>query len=138
MKSTATAIWNGSLKEGAGHINAQSTFFHKLPYTFNSRFGSGAGGTNPEELIAAALAGCYSMALSAELGKAGIVPESVETSTTITLDNGVITSSHLVVKAKVPGISKETFEKIAVDTKSTCPVSKVLNLDITLEVTLLQ
>jgi osmotically inducible protein OsmC len=137
MKSTATAIWNGSLKEGAGHINAQSTFFHKLPYTFNSRFGSGAGGTNPEELIAAAHAGCYSMALSAELGKAGVVPESIETSSTVTLDNGIITSSHLIVKAKVPGISKEAFEKIASDTKSACPVSKVLNLDITLEVTLL-
>jgi osmotically inducible protein OsmC len=137
MKSTATAIWNGSLKEGDGHINAHSTFFHKLPYTFNSRFGNGAGGTNPEELIAAAHAACYSMALSAELGKAGIVPESIETSSTITLDDGVITSSNIVVKAKVPGISKEAFKKYATDTKLTCPVSKVLNLDITLEATLL-
>jgi osmotically inducible protein OsmC len=137
MKSTATAFWNGSLKEGTGHINAQSTFFHKLPYTFNSRFGTGSGGTNPEELIAAAHSGCYSMALSADLGKAGIVPESVETSSTVTLENGTITSSHLVVKAKVPGISKEEFEKIATGTKSTCPVSKALNLDITLETFLL-
>src|SRR5512145_102852 len=137
MKSTASAVWNGSLKEGSGHLSAQSTFFHKLPYTFNSRFGSGAGGTNPEELIAAAHAGCYSMALSAELGKKGIVPESIETSATITMDNGTITGSHLVVKAKVPGISKADFEKTALETKSACPVSKVLNLDITLEFTLL-
>lgn len=138
MKSTATAIWNGSLKEGSGHLSAQSTFFHKLPYTFNSRFGSGTGGTNPEELIAAAHAGCYSMALSAELGKAGIVPESIETSCTITLDNGVITTSHLEVKARVPGISMEAFDKIATDTKSACPVSKALNLNITLDFKLLQ
>jgi osmotically inducible protein OsmC len=137
MKSTATAVWNGSLKEGAGYINAQSTFFHKLPYTFNSRFGSGAGGTNPEELIAAAHAGCYSMALSADLGKAGIIPESVETSSSVTLENGVITSSHLVVKARVPGVSKEVFEKIASETKFNCPVSKALNLEISLEITLL-
>jgi len=137
MKSTATAIWNGSLKEGDGTLSAKSTFFHKLPYTFNSRFGSGAGGTNPEELIAAAHAGCYSMALSAELGKAGIQPEYIETSSTVTLEDGVISGSHLVVKAKVPGISKDDFEKAAMATKSTCPVSKVLNLNITLEITLL-
>jgi osmotically inducible protein OsmC len=137
MKSTAIAIWNGSLKEGTGQINAQSTFFHNLPYTFNSRFGSGAGGTNPEELIAAAHAGCYSMALSAELGKKGIEPVSIETSSTVTLDNGTITRSHLVVKAKVPGMIAADFEKIAMDTKSACPVSKALNLDITLEATLL-
>lgn len=137
MKSTASAVWNGSLKEGSGLLSAQSTFFHKLPYTFNSRFGNGAGGTNPEELIAAAHAGCYSMALSAELGKKGIVPESIETSSTVTIDNGVITQSQLVVKAKVPGIGKADFENIALETKSVCPVSKVLNLDITLEVTLL-
>jgi osmotically inducible protein OsmC len=137
MKSTATAVWNGSLKEGAGHLSAKSTFFNKLPYTFVSRFENGTGGTNPEELIAAAHAGCYSMALSAELGKAGIVPESIETSSTVAIENGTITTSHLVVKAKVPGISKEVFEKTARDTKSACPVSKALNLTISLEVFLL-
>jgi osmotically inducible protein OsmC len=137
MKSTATAIWNGSLKEGKGTLSAKSTFFHKLPYTFNSRFGSGAGGTNPEELIAAAHAGCYSMALSAELGKAGIQPDSIETTATVTLEEGVISGSHLVVRASVPGISKEEFEKTAHATKSACPVSRVLNLNITLEITLL-
>jgi len=137
MKSTATAQWKGSLKDGAGYMNAKSGYFSKLPYTFVSRFETGVGGTNPEELIAAAHAGCYSMALSAELGKIGKVPESVETSSTVTIENGIITSSHLVVKAKVPGISKEAFEKIAGDTKLGCPVSKALKLDITLEATLL-
>ncbi len=137
MKSTATALWNGSLKDGAGYMNSKSGFFSKLPYTFVSRFETGAGGTNPEELIAAAHAGCYSMALSAELGKAGFVPESVETSSTVTIENGVITSSHLLVKAKVPGISRETFDKISRDTKSGCPVSKALKLDITLEANLI-
>lgn len=133
MKSTANAVWKGSLKEGSGNLSAGSAFFTNLPYTFNSRFGSGSGGTNPEELIAAAHAGCYSMALSAELGKAGITPDRIETDATITLENGVIVTSHLVVKAKVPGLSKEAFEKYAMDTKSSCPVSKALNLEISLE-----
>jgi lipoyl-dependent peroxiredoxin len=137
MKSTATAVWNGSLKEGNGTLSATTAFFSKLPYTFNSRFGTGAGGTNPEELIAAAHAGCYSMALSAELGKSGILAESIETACTVTMDNGTITGSHLVVKAKVAGISKADFEKTAVATKSTCPVSKALSINITLESTLL-
>jgi lipoyl-dependent peroxiredoxin len=137
MKSTATALWNGSLKDGAGYMNAKSGYFNKLPYTFVSRFETGVGGTNPEELIAAAHAGCYSMALSADLGKAGFVPESVETSSTVSIENGVITSSHLVVKAKVPGISREAFARIAQETKSGCPVSKALKPEITLEATLL-
>ncbi|MBN2275358.1 MAG: OsmC family protein [Bacteroidales bacterium] len=137
MKSTAKAVWNGSLKEGKGNLSALTSFFSQLPYTFNSRFGDGKGGTNPEELIAAAHAGCYSMALSAELGKAGIVPDSIETASTITMDNGNITQSHLVVKARVTGISQENFEKIANETKSACPVSRVLNLEITLDASLL-
>ncbi len=136
MKSTATAIWKGSLKEGAGHLSSASAFFANLPYTFNSRFGNGTGGTNPEELIAAAHAGCYSMALSAGLGKDGIIPENVETTCTITLEDGVIKTSNLVVKAKVPGLSKADFEKYARETKLTCPVSKVLNLEIHLEASL--
>jgi len=136
MKSTATAVWKGSLKDGAGHLSSGSAFFSNLPYTFNSRFGNGTGGTNPEELIAAAHAGCYSMALSAGLGKDGIIPESVETSCTITLEDGVIKTSNLVVKAKVPGLSREDFEKYARETKSTCPVSKALNLEILLEASL--
>lgn len=137
MKSTATALWKGSLKEGEGHLNASSGLFKELPYSFVSRFVDGSGGTTPEELIAAAHAGCFSMALSAELGKAGIVPESIETSSTVTIDGGVITSSHLAVKGKVPGMSKEDFEKYADIAKVGCPVSKVLNTKITLEAILL-
>jgi len=137
MKSTATALWKGTLKEGAGHVSANSGLFKKLPYTFVSRFVDGSGGTTPEELIAAAHAGCFSMFLSAELGKAGIVPESIETSSTVTIDGGVITSSHLAVKGKVPGMSREDFEKYADIAKVGCPVSKVLNTKITIELILL-
>jgi lipoyl-dependent peroxiredoxin len=137
MKSTATAQWKGSLKDGAGHVSVKSGLFKKLPYTFVSRFVDGSGGTTPEELIAAAHAGCFSMALSAELGKEGIVPESVETSSTVTIEGGTITSSHLVLKAKVPGVSREDFEKFTEIAKTGCPVSKVLNTKITLEAILL-
>lgn len=136
MKSTASAAWKGNLKQGTGVMNSTTKFFGNLPFTFTSRFVDGKGGTNPEELIAAAHAGCYSMALSGDLEKAGFMPQEVETSATVTVDNGTITTSHLVVKAKVPGISKEEFAKIAAGTKSTCPVSKALNLTISLEATL--
>ena len=136
MKSTANATWKGTLKEGSGIMNSTTKYFGNLPYTFISRFVDGKGGTNPEELIAAAHAGCYSMALSADLEKANYKPEQVEASATVTVDNGTITTSHLVVKAKVPGISKEEFAKIAAATKSTCPVSKALNLTISLEAVL--
>jgi osmotically inducible protein OsmC len=137
MKSTATALWKGSLKEGAGHLSALSGHFKNLPYTFVSRFVDGSGGTTPEELIAAAHAGCFSMFLSAELGKAGFVPESIETSSSVSIEAGNIDSSHLVVKARVPGVSKEEFMKLVETSKQGCPVSKVLNTQITLEVTLL-
>ncbi len=137
MKSTATAQWKGSLKDGSGHISVKSGLFKKLPYTFVSRFVDGSGGTTPEELIAAAHAGCFSMALSAELGKEGIVPESIETSSTVTIEGGTITLSHLVLKAKVPGVSREDFEKFTEIAKTGCPVSKVLNTKITLEAILL-
>lgn len=137
MKSTATALWKGSLKEGTGQVSASSGLFKKLPYSFVSRFVDGSGGTTPEELIAAAHAGCFSMALSAELGKAGIVPESIETTSTVTIEGGVITLSHLAVKGKVPGMSREDFEKYADTAKVGCPVSKALNTKITLEANLL-
>jgi lipoyl-dependent peroxiredoxin len=136
MRSTATATWTGSLKEGKGVMNSATKFFSNLPYTFATRFEGAKGGTTPEELIAAAHAGCYSMALSNELGKAGFNAQQVDASATVTIENGTITNSHLVVKAKVPGISKEQFAKVATETKSACPVSKALNLDITLEATL--
>ncbi len=137
MKSTANATWTGSLKEGKGVMNSATKFFSNLPYTFATRFEGAKGGTTPEELIAAAHAGCYSMALSNELGKAGFKAEQIDASATVTIENGTINSSHIVVKAKVPGISKEDFAKYATETKSACPVSKALNVQISLEASLI-
>ena len=109
MKRTATAVWNGSGKEGNGNLTTQSTVLNKTQYSFNSRFADGIG-TNPEELMAAAHAGCFTMKLSFVLGAAGFTPENIETSCVITLGDGVITNSDLVVKAKVPGITPEKFQ----------------------------
>lgn len=135
MKRTATAVWNGSGKEGSGHLTTQSTAISKAQYSYKSRFEEGVG-TNPEELIAAAHAGCFSMKLSFILGGAGFEPESIETTSHVELDNGVIKSSHLVVKAKVPGISDSQFQECATDAKENCPVSKALNMTISMEATL--
>ncbi len=135
MKRTATAVWNGSGKEGNGKLSSQSTALNGFQYSYNSRFEEGVG-TNPEELIGAAHAGCFSMKLSFVLGAAGFTPESIETSCTITLDNGAITNSHLVVKATVPGIDARKFQECAEDAKANCPVSKLLNADITMEASL--
>jgi osmotically inducible protein OsmC len=135
MKRTATAVWNGSGKEGNGKLSSQSTALNGFQYSYNSRFEEGVG-TNPEELIGAAHAGCFSMKLSFVLGAAGFTPESIETSCTITLDNGAITNSHLVVKATVPGIDAQKFQECAEDAKANCPVSKLLNADITMEASL--
>jgi osmotically inducible protein OsmC len=132
MKRTATARWNGTLKEGKGTLSTQSPALYNMQYSFVSRFEEGIG-TNPEELIAAAHAGCFSMAFSSELGKAGYTPESIEAACTITMENLTLTSSNLVVKANVPGIDQSTLERIANDAKTNCPVSKVLNLEITME-----
>ena len=136
MKRTATAVWNGSGKEGKGNLTTQSTTLNKTQYSFSSRFESGVG-TNPEELIAAAHAGCFTMKLSFDLGAAGFTPDSLETTAEVTLDNGTITTSKLTLKAKVPGISKEKFDEVAAGSKANCPVSKVLNADISLDATLL-
>ena len=126
------AVWNGSGKEGSGHLTTASGVLKEKAYSFSSRFEEGEG-TNPEELIAAAHAGCFSMKLSFVLGAAGFTPESIHTDCTITLENGTITSSHLVAKAKVPCISKEKFQECAEDAKLNCPVSKLLNAEITLD-----
>lgn len=134
-KRTANAVWNGSGKEGNGILSSQSTALNGFQYSYSSRFEEGVG-TNPEELIGAAHAGCFSMKLSFILGAAGFTPETIETSCTITLDNGVITNSHLVVKANVPGIDAEKFRECAEDAKANCPVSKALNMDITMEASL--
>ena len=136
MKSTSSAVWTGTLKEGNGIINSSTGFFKDLPFTFNSRFEGGRSATNPEELIAAAHAGCYSMALGADLGKAGYKPTRIETTCTIEMEGGNIVTSHLVSRAKVPGITKEAFQEIAQATKAGCPVSRVLNLTISLDVSL--
>jgi lipoyl-dependent peroxiredoxin len=135
MKRTATAVWNGSGKEGKGNLTTQSTTLNKTQYSFKSRFEEGVG-TNPEELIAAAHAGCFTMKLSFVLGAAGFEPESIETVSVVELADGAITSSHLTVKAKVPGISADQFAEAAKDAKENCPVSKVLNANITMEASL--
>lgn len=135
MKRTATAVWNGPGKDGKGNLTTQSTTLNKTQYSYKSRFEEGVG-TNPEELIAAAHAGCFSMKLSFVLGGVGFEPESIETTSTVELDNGVITSSHLVVKAKVPGITPGKFQEAAKDAKENCPVSKVLNANITMDASL--
>ncbi|HYF30180.1 MAG TPA: OsmC family protein [Chitinophagaceae bacterium] len=137
MDRTATAIWNGSGKEGSGNVTTQSSVLSKNQYSYKSRFEQGTG-TNPEELIAAAHAGCFSMKLSFVLGSAGFIPDSIETTSTVTLNNGVIESSRLVVKAKVPDISQERFQQCVEEAKNTCPVSKALSaINITAEAQLL-
>ncbi len=139
MQRSATAIWKGSLKEGKGTLTSASGTLSSTPYSFVSRFEQGAG-TNPEELIAAAHAGCFSMALSAQLGGAGLTPENIETLCTIALEKleggFAITKSHLKVSAKISGASRETFEKLANAAKAGCPVSKLLNAQITMEAAL--
>lgn len=135
MKRTATAVWNGSGKEGNGHLTTQSTVLNKTQYSFNSRFAEGIG-TNPEELMAAAHAGCFTMKLSFVLGAAGFTPDEIETSCAITLEDGVIKSSHLTVKAQVQGITPEKFQECAADAKANCPVSKAYNMEITMEASL--
>ena len=138
MKRHATAVWNGSGKEGSGNLTSQSGVLSNTQYSFNSRFAEGIG-TNPEELVAAAHAGCFSMKLSFVLGSAGFTPESLESTATITLDpaQGAITSSHIVLKAKVPGIDKAKFDECAAEAKANCPISKLLNTEITLDAELL-
>lgn len=135
MKRTATAIWNGSGKEGKGKLSTQSTVLDGSAYSYNTRFEEGIG-TNPEELIAAAHAGCFCMKLSFVLGGAGFEPESLEATCTIGLENGVINSSHISLKATVPGIDESKFNECVEDAKENCPVSKVLNLTISIDSTL--
>jgi osmotically inducible protein OsmC len=139
MERTASAVWNGSLKEGKGTISTQSGTLKQQQYSFAARFAEGVG-TNPEELIAAAHAGCFSMALSAELGKAGFTPESIATEARLTLDmhdKPTVTKIHLTSKAKIPGIDKAKFDEIAKGAKEGCPISRLLKAaEITLDATL--
>jgi len=132
MKRHATANWQGSGKEGKGTLTNQSTAINTTQYSYHSRFEEGPG-TNPEELIAAAHAGCFSMKLSFVLGAAGFTPDSIDTKCEITLDSGAITLSHLTVTAKVPTITPEKFQEAVAEAKANCPVSKLLNCTITAE-----
>lgn len=135
MKRRATAVWNGSGKDGNGNLTTQSTVLKETQYSFNSRFAEGIG-TNPEELIAAAHAGCFTMKLSFVLGEAGFTPEKLSTECSITFENGVISLSHLTLVAKVPGITPDQFKACTEDAKENCPISKLLNTSITLEASL--
>lgn len=136
-KHNAYAVWNGSLKEGSGTLTTDSKVFDKTPYTFSGRFEDGTG-TNPDELIAAANAGCYAMFLSAILGKEGITPESLDVHAVVTMDAAKLelTGSHLILNAKIPNISSEKFLELANFAKDNCPISKSLSIPITLEATL--
>jgi lipoyl-dependent peroxiredoxin len=139
MKRTATAAWNGSGKDGSGNLTTQSTTLNHTQYSFKTRFEDGVG-TNPEELIAAAHAGCYTMALAFALQGAGFTPDSLETTATINFDvsgTPTITQSALVLKAKIPGITNEKFQELAKGAEQGCPVSRVLKAEITLDATLL-
>lgn len=137
MDRSASAVWHGGLKDGKGTISTQSGTLKETQYSFGSRFETGVG-TNPEELIAAAHAGCFTMALSAQLTDAGIVPESLETTATVSLektdDGPTVTKIHLKTRAKVPGAEKETFDELAKKAKEGCPISRLLKAaEITLD-----
>jgi lipoyl-dependent peroxiredoxin len=136
MQRKSSAVWKGGLKDGKGTVSSASGVLSNTPYSFTTRF-ENTPGTNPEELIAAAHAACFSMALSAQLGGANLTPESINTSATLTMDKldagWTITAVHLDVVAKVPGASQEAFKTAADNAKSGCPVSKVLNAKITMD-----
>lgn len=139
MKRKASAEWKGTLKDGKGNISTESGVLSQTQYSFGTRFESGIG-TNPEELVAAAHAACFSMALSAQLGSAGLNPEKIATTATVTFENRdqgwTVTESHLEVIATIPGASPETFAKLAQDAKGGCPISRLLNTAITMDATL--
>ncbi len=132
MKKHSTAIWHGSGKEGTGSITSESGAVNNAFYAWNTRFGS-AKGTNPEELIAAAHASCFTMKLSFLIADKGYTAEEIETTSTVTLEESTITESHLVVRAKVLGMSRKDFEECAEKARTDCPVSKALNLKVTME-----
>ena len=132
MKRSAKANWTGSGKEGKGTVTSDSGVLSAASISYKTRFEE-VQGTSPEELVAAAHAGCFSMKLSFTIGAAGFTPDSIDTKCTITLENGAITESHLEVKAKVPGIDKAKFDAAAADAKANCPISKLLNTNITMD-----
>ncbi|MFV8361155.1 OsmC family peroxiredoxin [Flavobacterium sp. LS1P3] len=135
MKRNATAVWNGSLKDGAGKLTTQSTTLKDTQYSFKSRFEEGVG-TNPEELIAAAHSGCFTMQLSAYITEAGFEIESIETKCDIDLVEGTIITSHLMVNAKISAITDEVFQQLVTKAEKNCPISKLLNAAISTTATL--
>ena len=139
INRTASAAWAGGLKDGIGSISTESGALAAYPYGFAARF-EGKKGTNPEELLGAAHAGCFTMALSLILGEAKLTAEKMDTTAKVTLekldDGFAITAVHLTLKAKIPGIDQKTFEELANKAKAGCPLSKVIKADITLEATL--
>lgn len=130
MKRNATAIWKGPVTTGTGTISTQSTTLNNAQYSFKTRFEDGVG-TNPEELVAAAHSGCFSMQLSAFLGEAGFEIESIQTRCDINLVNGAIIGSHLTVEAKIAGITNDTFQELVTKAEKNCPISKLFNTEIT-------
>lgn len=137
MRRNATAVWNGSGKEGNGHLTTQSGVLEQTQYSANSRFAEGKG-TNPEELVAAAHAGCFTMKLSFVLNEAGFTADSLETQCEITFENGVVTKSHLTVKGRVPNIDEAKWQECVKNAEQNCPISKLLNTAITSEAQLNQ
>jgi len=139
MKRNASAVWQGDLKQGKGSVSTASGVLSNTQYSFATRFESGVG-TNPEELLAAAHAGCFAMALSGQLGAAGLTAERIDVTATVSLDKGDsgwgITESHLELKAKIPGATQQAFDTAANNAKAGCPVSKLYNTKITLHATL--
>jgi lipoyl-dependent peroxiredoxin len=136
MKRKANAVWKGTGKEGTGHLTTQSTILDKTQYSANSRFAEGKG-TNPEELVAAAHAGCYAMKLAFVLNEAGFTADEINSECVVNFENGSIIESALKMSAKVPGISKEKFQECADNAKANCPISKSINAKISLDASLL-
>lgn len=136
MKRKASAVWKGGLKDGTGTISTQSGVLTDTQYSFSTRFEEGIG-TNPEELVAAAHAGCFSMALSGQLGNAGVTAESISTSASVTLEKTdagfTVTKVHLDVVARIPGGDQQTFETAANNAKAGCPISRLLKAEITMD-----
>ncbi len=135
MKRTGTAVWNGSGKDGSGFLSTQSKALNKAFYSYKTRFQEDPG-TNPEELVGAAHAGCFAMKLSFVLNAAGFTADELDVKAVITLGDGVITHSHLTLQGKVPGISEDKFKEAAEEARANCPISKSLNATITLDASL--
>lgn len=136
MKRNATAVWKGAIKEGKGALTTQSTTLNNTQYSFGSRFENGVG-TNPEELIAAAHSGCFTMQLSAFIGEAGFEVENIQTKCEIDFQDGAVVGSHLTVEATIPKITNDTFQELVTKAEKNCPISKLLNTKITSSATLL-